>query len=105
MQDGRDGDEDPAYLGAIVDSTTVGFKYFDMKNIHQISIDVRGYIKGSFEVKTAWDGKVLAQIPVEYTNVWKHYSTPVDMPDGVQALYFTFKGEGKGSLKGFYLEH
>ena len=56
-------------------------------------------------VKTAWDGKVLAQIPVEYTNVWKHYSTPVDMPDGVQALYFTFKGEGKGSLKGFYLEH
>ena len=51
------------------------------------------------------DGKVLAQIPVEYTNVWKHYSTPVDMPDGVQALYFTFKGEGKGSLKGFYLEH
>lgn len=105
MQDGRDGDEDPAYLGAIVDSTTVGFKYFDMKNIHQISIDVRGYIKGSFEVKNAWDGKVLAQIPVEYTNVWKHYSTPVDMPDGVQALYFTFKGEGKGSLKGFYLEH
>ena len=57
------------------------------------------------EVKTAWDGKVLAQIPVEYTNVWKHYSTPVEMPDGVQALYFTFKGEGKGSLKGFYLEH
>ena len=105
MQDGRDGYEDPAYLGAIVDGTTVGFKYFDMKNIHQISIDVRGYIKGSFEVKTAWDGKVLAQIPVEYTNVWKHYSTPVDMPDGVQALYFTFKGEGKGSLKGFYLEH
>ena len=51
MQDGRDGDEDPAYLGAIVDGTTVGFKYFDMKNIHQISIDVRGYIKGSFEVK------------------------------------------------------
>ena len=64
------------------------FKYFDIKNIHQISIDVRGYIKGSFEVKTAWDGKVLAQIPVEYTNVWKHYSTPVDMPDGEQALLF-----------------
>ena len=75
-----------------------------MKNIHQISIDVRGYIKGSFEVKTAWDGKVLAQIPVEYTNVWEHYSTPVDMPDGVQALYLTFNGEGKGQLKGFYLE-
>lgn len=104
MQDGRDGDEDPAYLGAIVDGTTVGFKYFNMKNIHQISIDVRGYIKGSFEVKTAWDGKVLAQIPVEYTNVWEHYSTPVDMPDGVQALYLTFNGEGKGQLKGFYLE-
>lgn len=105
MQDGRDGDQDPAYLGAIQDSTTIGFKYFDMKEIHQISIDVRGYIKGNFEVKTAWDGEVLAQIPVDYTNVWEHYSAPIAMPDGIQALYFTFKGKGKGSLKGFYLEH
>ena len=105
MQDGRDGDQDPAYLGAIQDSTTIGFKYFDMKEIHQISIDVRGYIKGIFEVKTAWDGEVLAQIPVDYTNVWEHYSAPIAMPNGIQALYFAFKGKGKGSLKGFYLEH
>ena len=87
-----------------MDSTTVGFKYFEMNGINQISIDVRGYIKGVFEVKTKWDGKVLAEIPVEYTNVWEHYSAPIAMPDGVQALYLTFKGEGKGQLKGFYLE-
>lgn len=105
MQDGKDGDTDPAYLGAIQNGTTVGFKYFDMKDIHQISIDVRGYIKGIFEIKTAWNGEVLAQISVDYTNVWEHYSVPVAMPDGIHALYFTFKGKGKGSLKGFYLEH
>ena len=104
VQEGRDGDKDPAYLAAIQNYTTVGFKYFEMNGINQISIDVRGYIKGVFEVKTKWDGKVLAEIPVEYTNVWEHYSAPIAMPDGVQALYLTFKGEGKGQLKGFYLE-
>lgn len=104
VQEGRDGDKEPAYLAAIQNHTTVGFKYFEMNGINQISIDVRGYIKGVFEVKTEWDGKVLAEIPVEYTNVWEHYSAPIAMPDGVQALYLTFKGEGKGQLKGFYLE-
>ncbi len=69
MQDGRDGDEEPGYIGNIQDSATAGFKYFDCKDIREIRIKVRGYADGVFEVKTAWNGKVLAQIRVRYANV------------------------------------
>lgn len=104
MQDGRDGDEEEGYLGNITDTTTAGFKYFQMDGVNRVTIYVRGYIRGRFEVKTAWDGEVLGTIPVEYSNVWEAYTADVKLPDGVQPLYLTFRGEGNGALKGFSLE-
>ena len=52
---------------------------------------------------TKWDGEVLARIPVVYTNVWEDYEADIEMPDGVQALYFTYRGQGKASLLSFAL--
>ena len=98
MQDGRDGDEEPGYIGNIQDSATAGFKYFDCKDIREIRIKVRGYADGVFEVKTAWNGKVLAQIRVRYANVWEEYAAPVSIPNGKQAIYLTYRGEGNASL-------
>lgn len=98
MQDGRDGDEEPGYIGNIQDSATAGFKYFDCKDIREIRIKVRGYADGVFEVKTVWNGKVLAQIRVRYANVWEEYAAPVSIPNGKQAIYLTYRGEGNASL-------
>ncbi|MCI9335474.1 MAG: family 43 glycosylhydrolase [Lachnospiraceae bacterium] len=98
MQDGRDGDEEPGYIGNIQDSATAGFKYFDCKDIREIRIKVRGYADGVFEVKTAWNGMVLAQIRVRYANVWEEYAAPVSIPNGKQAIYLTYRGEGNASL-------
>lgn len=103
MQDGRDGDEEDGYVGNIQDSATAGFKYFECKDVSEISITVRGYAKGVFEVKTEWDGEVLAEIPVDYTNVWKKYTASVRLADGIHALYFTFRGQGNAMLKSFEL--
>ncbi|MBD5472138.1 MAG: family 43 glycosylhydrolase [Lachnospiraceae bacterium] len=103
MQDGRDGDEEDGYVGNIQDSATAGFKYFECKDVSEISITVRGYAKGVFEVKTAWDGEVLAKIPVDYTNVWKKYTASVRLANGIYALYFTFRGQGNAMLKSFEL--
>lgn len=103
MQDGRDGDEVDGYVGNIQDSATAGFKYFDCRGIREISITVRGYAKGVFEVKTAWNGEVLAEIPVDYTNVWKKYTTSVIIEDGIHSLYLTFRGQGNAMLKSFEL--
>jgi arabinoxylan arabinofuranohydrolase len=103
MQDGRDGDEEVGYIANITDSTTIGFKYFDCHDIREISIWVRGYADGTFEVKTAWDGEVLATLEVQYTNVWEKYTALVTIPDGIQALYLTYRGNGNAALRSFEL--
>ena len=104
VQDGRDGDEELGYIVNIKNSATMGFKYFDMKDVSRIGIATRGYARGVFEVKTKWDGEVLGTIPVENTNVWEWNYTDVQIPDGVHSIYFTYKGDGNASLKAFVIE-
>lgn len=103
MQDGRDGDEEIGYVANIQDTATIGFKYFDMKNVNKIRVTTRGYAAGNIEVRTKWDGEVLAELPIGYTNVWETYEADIAMPDGVLALYLTFRGQGTASLKSFEL--
>ncbi len=103
MQDGRDGDEEVGFLGNVVDGTTAGFKYFDCKGVKEIRVTARGYMHGKFEIRTMWDGKVLAEIPVESSNVWETFSAPIDLPDGVHAIYITYVGSNTPSLKSFTL--
>ena len=103
MQDGRDGDRDPAYVGNIQDSATMGYKYFDCHGVGRIRLTVRGYGQGVFEVRTAWNGAVVGEIPVNYASYWGEYSAPVSIPDGVQAIYLTYRGDGNKGLKSFAL--
>lgn len=105
MQDGRDGDEEIGYIGNIKDTTTAGFKYFDCKDIHSISITTRGYANGVFEVRTVLDGPVLAKLKVEFSNVWETYTSPIAIPNGVHAIYLTYVGPGTASLKSFTLHN
>jgi arabinoxylan arabinofuranohydrolase len=103
-QDGKDGDEETGYIANMMNSAAAGFKYFDCRGMRRVKIKVRGYCKGDFQVKTAWDGAVLGTIPVDFTNVWKEYAAEITIPDGKQALYFVFAGEGTASLCSFTLE-
>lgn len=103
-QDGKDGDEEVGYIANMRNSGTAGFKYFHCKGIRKVKIKVRGYCRGAFEVKTSWDGPALGTIPVDYTNVWKEYSADLVIPDGIQALYFTYRGTGGASLASFTLK-
>ena len=103
MQDGRDGDENPGYIGNITDGATAGFKYFDCKDIKGITLKVRGYGTGTFQIKTAWDGPVLAEIPIHNTNIWEEFSTDINIEDGVHPIYISYKGGGNPSLLSFTL--
>ena len=103
-QDGRDGDEEQGYIANMRDTATAGFKYFDCHGIKQVKIKVRGYCKGEYLVKTSWNGEALGRIPVDYTNVWTEYAADIAIPDGVQALYFTYQGEGCACFGSFTLE-
>ncbi len=101
IQDGRDGDEEIGYVSRIVDGATMGYKYFAFQDAKEIKIWTRGYAGGKFEIRTAWDGEVVGEIQLGYTNIWKEYVTEVKIPDGVHALYFTYKGQGTAQFKGF----
>lgn len=102
-QDGRDGDKETGYIANIQDATTIGFKYFQCKNIKNIKIWTRGYIEGVFEVRLSWDGEILARLPVIFSNIWAESGTEIEIPDGVWPVYLTFRGKGNGSLKAFEL--
>ena len=103
MQDGRDGDEEPGYVGNISNSATAGFKYFDCKGVKRFAVTTRGYGNGTFEIRTAWDGEVLGSVTLQYTNVWERYEAEANIPDGINAIYLTYRGGGNVSLKSFEL--
>ncbi len=102
-QDGRDGDEIDGHIEGITDGSVIGFKYFDIKDVSQISITTRGYAHGSFLVKTAWDGEELAKIDIDNTNIWYKRTAPVSIPNGVQSIYLEYVGGGNPHLKCFEL--
>ena len=103
-QDGRDEDTDPAYIAGITDGVTIGFKYFRCEGVKKITLRTRGYAGGRFEVRTALDGEPLGNIPLGFRNIWTAFSAEVPVPDGVHALYFTYRGPGSAMLTSFALE-
>lgn len=101
-QEGGDGDETPGYVCSLRMGSTVGFKYFDCKGIQAISLRARGYARGEIVVKTAWDGPELGRVTVpDLSTAWMNYVIPAAIPDGIQALYFTFKTDGPLSFASF----
>lgn len=103
MQDGRDGDEEVGYIANITDSAVFGYKYFDCENIDHFAVTTRGYADGVFEIRTKWDGEVLGYVQLHYTNIWNRYEAEAKIPDGVQAIYLTYRGQGTAQLKSFEL--
>ena len=103
-QDGRDDDKIDGHIADITDGVTIGFKYFDCRGVRRIAVETRAYCHGCFQVKTAPDGAVLSEIPVENSNVWVRTAAETAIPDGVQALYLTYRGTGKPQLKSIALE-
>jgi arabinoxylan arabinofuranohydrolase len=102
-QDGRDGDEEPGYIGNMMDGAVAGFKYFKFSGVRQVRVRTRGYCRGRFEVMTAVDGPVLGSIDVDFSNVWTEYVGTGSIPDGTWPLYLRYRGQGNASLESFTL--
>lgn len=97
-QDGKDGDEIPGHIACITDGTVIGFKYFDFHGITRVTLRARGYANGTFQVRTAPTAPVLAEITLQYTNVWEDYTAPITLPEGKSAIYLTYVGGGSPML-------
>lgn len=103
MQDGKDGDEEDGYIANVTNSATAGFKYFDCKGVTSIAVTTRGYAGGDIEVRTSIDGEILSTLHTDFSNVWETYTSPIQLEDGVHALYFTYRGDGNAMIKSFSL--
>lgn len=104
-QDGRDGDENPGYIANVQDNAFFGFKYIDCKDVKSFTVTTRGYIQGDIEIRTAWDGPVLGTAHCDFTNVWVENTGKAKIPDGINAIYLSFKGSGSGQIRSFSLKH
>ena len=102
-QEGGDGDENLGYIANMRDTATAGFKYFNCKGISKVTIQTKGYATGEMEIRTAWDGESLGSIPIGYANVWHYTEGDITIPDGINSLYFTFKGTGHLQFASFIL--
>ena len=103
-QDGCDGDETDGYVAKIQDGTTIGFKYFDCKGVRRVKITTRGYAQGTFDIRTAWDGETLGSIPIAASNQWQEFGADINIPDGVQAIFFVYHGKDtQAAMKSFML--
>ena len=55
-----------------------------------------------WEVRTAFAGPVVKVIPLHYANIWVDFScVQLELPEGADSLYFTYRGPGSASFKGF----
>ncbi|MEH7097192.1 family 43 glycosylhydrolase [Neobacillus vireti] len=104
-QEGEDREDNPnQYIANLRDGATAGYKYFNIENVREISVKVRGKGKGELHVSTSIDGNPVAQITISPTQEWGIYKAPLQINEGVNALYFTYKGEGAIDLFSFILE-
>ena len=100
-QEGADGDEVCGYVCNMRNSATAGFKYFECTGTKVVSVRTKGYATGRLEVRTKWDGPCLGSFPIAYANIWRDTAGSVNIPDGVNSLWFTFSGEGHMQFAGF----
>lgn len=103
VKEGWDGDQNEGYITYMCDSATAGFKYFNLKDTSKIGLTIRGYGYGSMEIRSSFDGPALAVIPLHYSNIWCEYETEITFPEGADTLYFTYRGPGSVSFRGFTL--
>ncbi len=102
-QDQADGVEGMAYIANMLSGAVAGFKYFDCKGVKRIAVRTRGGGQGHFLISTKWDGKALGEIEIGRNNEWKTFISDIVIPDGIQALYFKYEGQGRISFAAFEL--
>lgn len=104
----REGDGDQ-YIANMQDGATAGFKYFKLEKPNSIKVQVSGTGSGVMEVRLAGDGATVCRIPVTVCQIsqrdalWFDGAVSKDDACGVQALYFTYRGEGAIHFHNFWL--
>ena len=104
-QEGADRDGPGGqYIHCVKQGDIIGFKYFDLKGLKEISVKVRGTAKGVFLVSQTEQGDPFCEIPIEAAEFYQNFSGMSNVPNGTSALYFRFEGEGALDFLSFELK-
>jgi len=103
-QSGKDRENNPdQYIANMRDGAIAGFKYFIIKDLKEIAIQVRGNMKGYIHVTTALNSEPITSITVQPTKGFTYFFSKAKTENAKQALYFTFQGTGKLDFLSFVL--
>ena len=109
-QDGEDYDPEAAagmpprqYIANGEDGMTALFRYFDIRDVERISVMARGSMEGKIFLAVSEEGEAVGEISVTPSETWKVFSAKVKIPEGIQALCFRFRGQGRLELLEFTL--
>ena len=105
-QKGGDREEGPdQYVSNFCTGCTVGFKYFDLRETREITVNLQGYGNGcAVTVRTKEQGEAVCRIPVETCTAQKGFTGR--LPGGLgekEALYFSVEGKGTFDFLSFDL--
>jgi hypothetical protein len=104
-QDGKDRECEPGqYLKGMKDGCIVGYKYFDINQIHKIILKVRGKAEGTIRISTKENSYYVGEQNVKLNHEdWTGIEVPVNISSGVHALYFSYEGKGYFDMISFCL--
>ena len=93
---GADEKDNLSYIANIMDGVTIGYKYFDFVDVTSISLKLQGSASGKITVRLdAPTGELVGEKATSLQeNDWQSIDIPVNVNNGVHALYFEFAGTG-----------
>jgi len=99
-----DKTEPVQYISNLRDGTTVGYKYFDLKETKEIVLTLRGSFVGRVTVlsdsETACgQSRIFCDTPE-----WKVFPLPAALPENARSLSFRFEGKGRLDFLSFTLK-
>ena len=100
----REGEGDQ-YIANMRDGAVAGFKYFDIRRLDAISVELSGMAQGEFLIcDRPGSQAVAARVPVALSGGRAELSAPCRLDAGVRALYFEFRGTGSVDFHSFTLD-
>ncbi len=105
-QSGTDREDAPGqYIANMKDGATAGFKYFQFERPVRFAVKVRGSGNGMMEVRTEENGSCICSILLLQGEEWQIFEAEGKVKlQGVQALFFTYRGKGFVDFKELSLQ-
>lgn len=91
------------YLHAVSDGMIAGYKYFLIEDrIKELTLTIRGQANGTLEVALGEEAQAIGKTEIVCNDMeWHKIMISINIPQGKQALFFRYYGEGSFDIQEF----